>query len=191
MKIFSLEPPASSISDLLLRADNVLINSGKELYCSDWMGELSFLPVLIIKMAKVAKAVDPLYVERYYEVASLGIDLRVSEMREELPAHFSYSFDYSLVRGEQWWGLDEIKGLAPKCVRTISAEVSHEELPPINFPTEEEINKCIALVSRYYLIKIGDIITLPLWSEYRMVKPRMGLFIVDDQERELVYYGIK
>lgn len=191
MKVFTSLSQAQVISDVKLRPDNVIINSGKEIYLPDWIEELTYMPVLIVRVAKVVKAIEPQYGERYYEVATLGLDLRADKVKEGIPEFMSYSFDNALMRGDYWLDLEEIKSQGARVVTSRFSEIVPEELPELQFPSDEQIHKTLALVSNYYLIKIGDLLTFPLWTAHRPIKPGMGILVVDKRDQELLYYGIK
>ncbi|CQB89679.1 Uncharacterised protein [Chlamydia trachomatis] len=62
---------------------------------------------------------------------------------------------------------------------------------PLVVPEQAMIESMIAEVSRYYLLKIGDLLAFPAMEGVWQMEREQGLFICNESEEELVYMRIK
>ncbi|MDO5035995.1 MAG: hypothetical protein Q4D93_03430 [Porphyromonas sp.] len=192
----SFEP--LSISDCHLRADNALINSGKYLYQPEWVDGYGYTPALLLRLEKVAKSVEAQFVPRYVKQAKVGILLGADTV-SDVPDSFSYQFDDSIVLGQmEWEDVDEVITALPDIsiyeIRgTVKDVVRVQEV--ISCPTRAEMDRYVSLLSHYFMLKIGDLVVIPLWSAYKPLPQghdlMVGLREGADPELELVYCGIR
>lgn len=182
--------PPKEIEDFVLRADNVLSNSGKELIQPSWIEQLEMMPMLVIRMEKVAKSVQTKYAHRYYSKGSLALSLRGSRMVDNYPKRMGEDFDGSFIRWEEWKLMDQLREMPIHIAISKGAKLEERDLPELTLPTAEEIAEAIAIVSKYYLLKIGDYIALPLTKHPTEISKGEGLFLLTNNDTELIYYTI-
>lgn len=181
-----------SIADVKILPDNVIINSGKQLYQPEWISKLAYSPVLLVRMEKVGRSISPEFMERYIEKGALGISFVATEVVEGIPHRMAYSFDDSLVRGDEWRGIEEWSDHDLQVMQVAGSKpMDNVMLSPLNFPSTSLMEQSIALISKYYMLKIGDLIAFPLWERYEPILPEQGVFVTDRKEKELLYCGIK
>lgn len=181
-----------SISDIRVLPDNVIINSGKFLFKPEWIGDLYYSPLLLVRMEKVAKSLDSKYAERYYERATLGLSFVADSVSEGIPEQFMYSFDDSLVRADGWYELQELSTMDLNVVQVEKAQpMSDDPFHALEFPTPLMVEECISYISKFFMLKIGDLIAIPLWSKRKLISPEQGVFVTDSNEKELLFCGVK
>lgn len=190
MKIFSTWGEGRGIADFSLRADNVILNSGKDLYQPCWMKGLEALPMLVVRINKVAKCVEVDFAERYYNEVSLAFSLRAVGLSDGIPMRMQEDFDGSFVRWSDWEELEDLKMRELEVVKIIRPTELGEPCG-LNLPTRMEIAETIAEVSKYYLLKIGDWIALPAMTTTFEMAPGNGLMMYEGEKQELIYVGIK
>ncbi|MDO5016914.1 MAG: hypothetical protein Q4E10_00950 [Porphyromonas sp.] len=191
MKLFSTWQLPVGIGDFALRADNVLSNSGKDFYRPDWMEGVEALPMLVVRIGKVAKCIEEQFADRYYDRLSLAFSLRASRIDDNLPEAMRENFDGSFVRWSQWVGYDDLVDRDRlSAVRMVTPQQLDTEVPLI-LPAKETISKALVLVSRYYLLKIGDLIALPAATVPISLEREQGLFMVGRDNEELIFLRIK
>lgn len=179
-------------SGVALLPDHVIINSGKQFFPPSWMSDLSYIPLLLVRMERVAKSLDSEYAERYYERGTLGFSLTAGWIGEELPAQFSFTFEGSIVRGDEWKPIPELVKEQFDVVQIEGAKRMETGMPRyLKFPDLETIDRVIAQVSKYCMLKIGDMLAFPLWNQSAKIVPDQGVFITDHNENELLYFGVK
>lgn len=195
MKLFLLpylDLPLHSIAEVKVLADNVLTNPGHEIYLQDWMSELRFTPILLWRVGKVGKCIDPKFMARYLERATIGISFKADESSGKIPEQMMFGFDDSIVRSNLWWNADESDWDALR-VRVIDKDelIEDQEANRLMYPNTNTIEESLAYISQYYLLKIGDLVAFPLWKAYRPIKANQGIFITDQRDEEVLYCGIK
>lgn len=190
MKIFSTWGEQHGIAAYVLRADNVVRNSGKDLYQPDWMKGLEVLPMLVVRISKVAKSVEREYAERYFDRVSLAFSFRAAAMAEGFPERMREDFDGSFVRWSEWVELEELNGRGIDVLKIIRPTELGGSMRLV-MPTYKAITEAIAEVSRYYLLKVGDWIALPALQGSWSVVSGNGLMMYEGENKELIYVGIK
>lgn len=190
MKIFSRWGEESGIGSYALRADNIVLNSGKDLYQPDWLRGLQAKAMLVVKVGKVAKSIDLEFAHRYYEQVSLAISLRADSLSDGLPGRMREDFDGSFIRWSEWVRYEELVDREFSTLRILSPKVLSERVPLV-VPSESEIATAIAEVSKYYLLKIGDWIALSATPSHFSVEPSNGVFVYEGEGKEVIYVGIK
>ncbi|WP_297720576.1 hypothetical protein [uncultured Porphyromonas sp.] len=191
MKLFSSwKYGAVGIHHFVARPDNVLSNSGKEFYQPDWIKGVEAKAVWLVRIGKVAKCIDQAYAGRYYDQLSVGISLRASKLEGGLPERMKEDFDCSLYRWSEWRAYDEIKAHPLTGVKMLAPDQLVERYPLV-VPEQAMIESMIAEVSRYYLLKIGDLLAFPAMEGVWQMEREQGLFICNECEEELVYMRIK
>lgn len=145
---------------IFMKPDTALLKDGKPFFLPDFSEEIHYETELVIKISRLGKNIAEKFAHRYYNEITVGIDFTARDLQRNLqqfglPWEIAKSFDNS----------------AP-----IGKFISKEELPDvndigfrlhINGTTVQEGNsrdlifsfdKIIAYVSRFFTLKIGDLI---------------------------------
>lgn len=169
------------------KPDSALLNSGKMLYCPEPISRLYAGPYLIVRVARVGKFVAPQFSERYWEqvgvgVSFCGLDEARRAIADGLP-HVAYSgFDGSLVQSV----LKDYDTCASGALSFIKGAEKH----PLALPSPAFINDYLSLISEYFMLKIGDLLTFPLLSDYMPVEVGDNLYVSLGDE-ELAFVGVR
>lgn len=169
------------------KPDSALLNSGKMLYRPESVSRLYAGPYLIVRVARVGKFVAPQFAERYWEQVGVGISFcGLDEARRAITdglPHVAYSgFDGSLVQGV----LKDYTTCASGTLSFIKGTEKH----PLTLPSPDLINGYLSLISEYFMLKIGDLLTFPLLSDYMSVEIGDNLYVALGDE-ELAFVGVR
>ncbi|MGB4577667.1 MAG: fumarylacetoacetate hydrolase family protein, partial [Paludibacter sp.] len=134
--------------------------NNKPFYIPDFTDELHYETELIIKINRLGKNIASKYAHRYYTEIGLGVDFTARDLQRRLktegkPWEISKAFDNSAVIGdflpiEQLGNVQDIRFRLDLNGNTVQQGHSADMI----FPVDE----LIAYVSRFFTLKIGDII---------------------------------
>jgi len=145
---------------VFMKPDTALLKSNKPFYIPDFTEELHYETELIIKINRLGKNIASKYAHRYYTEIGLGVDFTARDLQRRLkaegkPWEISKAFDNSAVIGdflpvEQLGNVQDIRFRLDLNGNTVQQGHSADMI----FPVDE----LIAYVSRFFTLKIGDII---------------------------------
>lgn len=128
---------------------------------------------IIVRINKVGKHIDAKFAHKYYDAISVGIDFTARDVQEQLkskglPWEKAKSFDGSAVIGEflpkkQFNSLENITFELTNNNKTVQKSNASLML--------WKIDEIISFVSRYFTLKIGDIIFTGTPEGVAVVKP--------------------
>ena len=128
---------------------------------------------IIVRINKVGKHIDAKFAHKYYDEISVGIDFTARDVQEQLklkglPWEKAKSFDGSAVIGEfllkkQFNSLENITFELTNNNKTVQKSNSSNML--------WKIDELISFISRYFTLKIGDIIFTGTPEGVAVVKP--------------------
>ena len=128
---------------------------------------------IIVRINKVGKHIDAKFAHKYYDEISVGIDFTARDVQEQLkskglPWEKAKSFDGSAVIGEflpkkQFNSLENITFELTNNNKTVQKSNTSHML--------WKIDELISFVSRYFTLKIGDIIFTGTPEGVAVVKP--------------------
>lgn len=178
MKIFSasshLFMPQAKVAEPSFQTtynilDSGYIRSDKLVYPPIEVGEpLLACPVLVVQMSRLGKSIAKRFVHRYYDRVTVGFNLFVPKLyqelvQKELPLFPATSFD-----GAVSWGVPDIdksvlqdKGLSVD-IDGLSGDTQTYTLGGEYLQIADEI---IHQISKYHTVKIGDVLLIPIVSE--------------------------
>jgi len=143
-----------------MKPDTALLRENKPFYLPDFAKFFHYEVELVIKISKMGKNIEPKFANRYYEEIGLGVDFTARDLQYELrekglPWELAKGFDNSAV----------ISDFLPK--------TDFENLENINFSlllnnevkqqgTSSDmissIDEIVSYVSKFFTLKIGDLI---------------------------------
>ena len=144
---------------IFMKPDSALLKDGKPFFIPDFSEQIEYETELVVKIDRLGKNIAPRFAHRYYNEVSVGIDFTARDLQKKLkemggPWEISKAFDYSAVIGK----------FVPV------SELNHENIKfnlDINGETVQsgnssemifKIDDIIAYVSRFFTLKIGDLI---------------------------------
>ncbi len=145
---------------VFMKPDTALLKNNKPFYIPDFSEELHYETELLIKINRLGKNVDPKFSDRYYVEIGLGIDFTARDLQRKLkaegkPWEICKAFDNSAVIGNflpvnELGNVQNIEFRLDINGKTVQSGNSADMIFPIN--------ELIAYISRFFTIKIGDIL---------------------------------
>ena len=145
---------------VFMKPDSALLKNNKPFYIPDFSQELHYETELIVKFNRLGKNIDSKFSERYYAEIGLGVDFTARDLQRKLkaegkPWEISKAFDNSAVIGNflPVSELGEIQKISFRLDingKTVQNGNSNDMIFPIN--------ELVSYVSRFFTIKIGDIL---------------------------------
>ena len=145
---------------VFMKPDTSLLKNNKPFYIPDFTDELHYETELIIKINRLGKNIAKRYAHRYYAEVGLGVDFTARDIQRKLkenghPWEICKAFDHSAVIGD-FLSVDELEDVQNIAFhldingKTVQKGNSKDMI----FPVDE----LIAYTSRYFTLKIGDIL---------------------------------
>ncbi len=145
---------------VFMKPDSALLKNNKPFFIPDFTNELHYETELIIKFNRLGKNIDPKFSHRYYAEIGLGVDFTARDLQRKLksegkPWEISKAFDNSAVIGNflsvsELGDIQKIEFHLDINGKTVQKGNSLDMIFPIS--------ELIGYVSRFFTIKIGDIL---------------------------------
>ena len=146
---------------VFMKPDTALLKNNKPFYIPNFSEELHYETELIVKINRLGKNIAPKFAHRYYSEIGLGVDFTARDLQRKLkaegkPWEVAKAFDNSAVIGN--FIQVESLGCNVQDIRfrldLNQQTVQHGHSADMIFPIDE----LIAWVSRFFTLKIGDIL---------------------------------
>lgn len=145
---------------LFLKPESALLKSGKPFFIPDFSEQVEYETELVIRVCKLGKNIAAKFAHRYYDAVTVGIDFTARDLQQRLraegsPWEISKGFDSSAAIGN-FITLDNDTSLGDtEFYLTINGDkVQEGNSRDMIF----NIDEIIAYISRFYTLKIGDLI---------------------------------
>lgn len=145
---------------VFMKPDSALLKNNKPFFIPDFSDELHYETELIIKFNRLGKNIDQKFSHRYYTEIGLGVDFTARDLQRKLkaegkPWEISKAFDNSAVIGNfvpvsELGDIQQIQFHLDINGKTVQKGNSCDMIFPIS--------ELIGYVSRFFTIKIGDIL---------------------------------
>jgi fumarylpyruvate hydrolase len=145
---------------VFMKPDTALLKNNKPFFIPDFTQELHYETELIVKINRLGKNIDTQFSNRYYAEIGLGVDFTARDLQRKLkaegkPWEISKAFDNSAVIGNflpvaEFDDIQNIQFRLDLNGKTVQNGNSSEMIFPIN--------ELVAYVSRFFTVKIGDIL---------------------------------
>jgi len=145
---------------LFIKSDNSILQKRNPFFIPEFSNDVHFEVELIVKINKSGKHISEKFAHRYYDEIGLGIDFTARDLQNELkkkglPWEKSKSFDGSCVVGK-FINKDELGDLKNITFSLHKNEVRVQEGNSGHMLCD--IDALIAYISKYFTLKIGDLI---------------------------------
>ena len=145
---------------IFLKADSSLLKDGKPFFIPDFSSEMHYETELVVKIDRLGKNIAERFAHRYYNEVTVGIDFTARDLQRRLreqglPWEISKAFDNSAAIGT-FVPLNETEK-----VNHLSFHLDINGQTVQQGCTEDmlfSVDKIIAYVSRFFTLKIGDLI---------------------------------
>ena len=145
---------------VFLKPDSAILKNNKPFYIPAFTQELHYEAELIVRINRLGKNISSRFAHRYYSEIGLGIDFTAHDLQQKLkaagePWDLSKAFDSSAVIGDfvPVAELGDVRNI-PFRLDIDKKTVQEGNSADMIF----SINEIIAYVSRFFTLKIGDVI---------------------------------
>ena len=145
---------------VFMKPDSALLKNNKPFYIPDFTQELHYETELIVKFNRLGKNIDSKFSDRYFTEIGLGVDFTARDLQRKLkaegkPWEICKAFDNSAVIGNflpvsELGDIQNIQFRLDINGKTVQQGNSADMIFPIT--------ELIEYVSRFFTIKIGDIL---------------------------------
>ena len=142
------------------KPDTALLLHNKPFYIPPFSQQIDYETELVVRINRLGKNIAPQFAHRYYDAVTVGIDFTARDLQNRqraqgLPWEISKAFDNSAVVGtfvpvEQIGNVNQIPFHLNINGSTVQAGNTQDMLFPID--------RIIAYVSRFFTLKMGDLI---------------------------------
>ncbi len=144
---------------IFMKPDSALLKDGKPFFIPDFSDRIEYEAELVVKINKLGKNIAPRFAHRYYNEVTVGIDFTARDLQQKQretgsPWEISKAFDSSAVIGN----FIQIPG---DNVNNLNFHLDINQMTVQSTNTSEMIfpvNEIIAYISRFFTLKIGDLI---------------------------------
>jgi 2-keto-4-pentenoate hydratase/2-oxohepta-3-ene-1,7-dioic acid hydratase in catechol pathway len=145
---------------IFMKPDTAVLKDGKPFFLPDFSNEIHYETEIVIKISRLGKNISERFAYRYYDELTVGIDftardLQVQQKQLGLPWEISKSFDNSAPIGTF-----VSKALFPN-IQDIPFHLDINGTSVQQGNTKDmifSVDKIIAYISRFFTLKIGDLI---------------------------------
>jgi len=146
---------------LFMKPDSALLRNNDPFYIPDWSNDLHYECEIIVRINRLGKSIDKKFAHRYYKEIGLGIDFTARDVQNKLkdkglPWEISKAFDHSAVICREFTAIDALpdRNAIHFKLDKNGTTVQEGNSSLMIFP----IDDIIAHVSKYFTLKIGDLI---------------------------------
>ena len=145
---------------IFMKSDSSLLKDGKPFFIPDFSSEVHYETEIVVRIDRLGKNIAERFAHRYYNEGTVGIDFTARDLQNKLraqglPWEISKAFDNSAVIGtfiplEQAGDVNRL----PFHLDINGSKVQEGNTSNMLF----SVDKIIAYVSRFFTLKIGDLI---------------------------------
>lgn len=170
---------------IFLKPDTAILLKKQPFFIPDFSNDVHHEVEILIKISKVGKHIAKKFANKYYDEIGLGIDFTARDLQNELkskglPWEKAKAFDGAAVIGK-WLPKSEFKDL-----NQISFSLKKNDIIVQQGNTAQmlwKIDELIEYISKYFTLKIGDIIFTGTPSGVGKVEPNDELIgFVENEE---------
>ncbi len=150
----------SSEPVLFMKPDTALLKDGKPFFLPDFSEDVQYETELVVRVCRLGKNIAEQFAHRYYDQVTVGIDFTARDLQKKqkelgLPWEIAKAFDQSAAVGtfisrEEIGLLQELNFRLDINGETVQQGNSSEMI--------YSIDRIIAFISRFFTLKMGDLI---------------------------------
>lgn len=145
---------------IFMKSDSSILKDGKPFYIPDFSSEIHYETEVVVKISRLGKNIAERFAHRYYEEVTVGVDFTARDLQnklraEGLPWEISKAFDHSAVLGT----FIPVTDLSDINQTSFHLDINDKMVQQGN--TKDmlfSIDQIIAYVSKFFTLKIGDLI---------------------------------
>ena len=145
---------------IFMKPDSALLKDGKPFFIPDFSEQIDYETELVVRICRLGKNIAPRFAHRYYDAVTVGIDFTARDLQRKfrsggMPWELSKGFDNSAVIG------DFVPVNHFKDVQNLDFHLNIDGVKVQQGNTRDmifKIDNLIAYISRFYTLKIGDLL---------------------------------
>lgn len=142
-----------------LKPDTALLRKNEPFYYPEFSQEIHYETEVVIRINKVGKYIEKKFAHRYYDEIGLGIDFTARDLQRQckekgLPWEIAKSFDHSAPLSETFINKEELPEFMNFKLDLNGNIVQDGNTKDMLFSVDE----LLEYVSRFYTLKIGDLL---------------------------------
>lgn len=145
---------------IFMKPDSALLKDGKPFFIPDFSNEIQYETELVVRICRLGKNIAPRFAQRYYDGVTVGIDFTARDLQRKArlvgnPWEICKGFDNSAAIGD-FVSVDKFSDIQKL---NFHLEIDGESVQ--SGCTEDmlfKIDEIIAYVSRFFTLKIGDLL---------------------------------
>ncbi len=146
---------------IFAKPETARLRAHEDFYIPEFSTEVHYEVELLVKIKKVGKYIQPKFAHKYYNEIGLGIDFTARDLQRQLkakglPWEKAKGFDGSAVMGTTWLDTSMIKDLNQLHFSLYKNGVQVQSGNTALMLWK--IDELIAEISKYFTLKIGDVI---------------------------------
>ena len=145
---------------IFMKSDSSLLKDGKPFFIPDFSEEIHYETEIVVRIDRLGKNIAERFAHRYYNEVTVGIEFTARDLQRKLrsqglPWEISKAFDNSAVTGtfmplEQLGKVDNL---------SFHLDINGQKVQEGNTGDMLfSVDKIVAYVSRFFTLKIGDLI---------------------------------
>jgi len=158
--IEELDNEKPTVPVIFMKPDTAIVLKNQPFFIPDFSNEVHYEVEVLVKINRVGKYIDKKFAHKYYDEIGLGIDFTARDVQRELkakglPWEKSKAFDGSAVLGK-WLPKQDFED-----INAINFQLDKNGIPVQQGNTALmlwKIDEIIEYVSKYFTLKIGDVI---------------------------------
>jgi len=155
----SNESPAEPV--IFLKPETAILNESQGFYIPDFSENIQYEVELLVKINRMGKYIQPKFAYKYYNQIGLGIDFTARDLQQSLkekglPWEKSKAFDGSALVGKKWIDVKEFEDLQK--IKFSLLKNGQKVQQGHSAQMIWKINELIAEISKFFTLKVGDII---------------------------------
>tara|TARA_R110002050_G_scaffold88594_9_gene186982 strand:+ start:156 stop:770 length:615 start_codon:yes stop_codon:yes gene_type:complete len=146
---------------VFMKPDSALLRNNEAFYIPDFSQDVHYECELIVRITRLGKNIEQRFASRYYDEIGLGIDFTARDLQNKLkekglPWEKAKAFDRSAVISSGFFAKNELPDLnsIKFQLKKNGQLVQNGDSAYMLFPIDELISQ----VSKYFTLKIGDLI---------------------------------
>lgn len=145
---------------IFMKPDSALLKDGKPFFIPDFSNEIEYETELVVRICRLGKNIAPRFAYRYYDGVTVGIDFTARDLQRAArvvgkPWEICKGFDNSAAIGE-FISVDKLED-----IKKLNFHLDIDGKPVQSGNTADmlfSIDQIIAYISRFFTLKIGDLI---------------------------------
>lgn len=143
---------------IFLKPDSALLNMKEPFFIPDFSEDIHYEAEVVVRIDRIGKHIEPQFAHKYYNKISLGIDFTARDIQSQLkskglPWELAKAFDRSAAVGK-WFPKEKFNMPMQFSLHKNNTLVQQGNTADMLFGIDE----IIAFASKYFTLKIGDII---------------------------------